>query len=128
VQGLLEHVADLALAHGAADVHRHRRHELGGDLLLDEEVADLGAVAVRHDDAVALGDHLGDAPRRAVDVDELLLEGPDLAGLQDGVAAEGDDDGAALRMHDATSIGMVPSLASHVMMTTTFVAQAKLLA
>ena len=27
VQRLLEHVADLALAHGAADVHRHRRHE-----------------------------------------------------------------------------------------------------
>jgi len=96
VQGLLEHVADLALAHGAADVHRHRRHQLGGDLLLDEEVADLGPVAVCHDDAVALGDHLGDAPRRAVDVDELLLEGPDLAGLQDGVAAQGDDDGLAV--------------------------------
>jgi hypothetical protein len=52
LEGLLEHVADLALAHGAHDVEG-----LGGDdarsgLLLDEEVAHLGSVPVGYRDPV----------------------------------------------------------------------------
>src|SRR5665647_2094514 len=93
LQGLLEHVADLTLAHRAANVHGHRRHGLGGERVLDEEVADLGAVTVGEHDAPAALDELGDAAHGAVDVEELLLEGAHLPGLQDGVAAEGDDDG-----------------------------------
>ena len=79
----------------AADVHRHRRHRLGGERVLDQQVADLGAVAVGEHDAPALLDQGGDAAHGAVDVEQLLLEGADLAGLEDGVAAEGDDDGLA---------------------------------
>ena len=66
-----------------------------GQRVLDEEVADLRAVAVREHDPPAVLDELGDAAHGGVDVDELLLEGADLARLQDGVAAEGDDDGLA---------------------------------
>ena len=94
-QRLRRHVADLALAHRAADVHRHRRHRLGRQGVLDQQVADLGAVAVREHDAPAVLDQLRDAAHGAVDVEQLLLEGADLAGLEDGVAAEGDDDGLA---------------------------------
>ena len=39
--------------------------------------------------------------RSSVDVDELLLEGAELAGLQDGVAAQGDDHGLCGRAHVA---------------------------
>ena len=95
-QRLRRHVADLALALGAADVHRHRRHRLGGERVLDQQVADLGAVAVREHDPPAVLDELRDAAHGAVDVEQLLLEGADLAGLEDGVAAEGDDDGLAV--------------------------------
>ena len=94
VEALLQHVADLPLGLGAADVHGHGRDELGREVVLDQDVADLGTVAVGEHDAPAVGHEARDAPAALVDVDELLLEGADLAGLQDGVAAQGDDHGA----------------------------------
>ena len=42
-------------------------------------------------DTPAVGREAGDAPATLVDVDELLLEGADLAGLQDGIAAQSHD-------------------------------------
>ena len=60
-------------------------------------------------------DERGDAAHGGVDVDELLLEGADLAGLQDGVAAQGDDDGAGRPVHagplTARAGGSLPAVA-----------------
>ena len=109
-QRLLEHVADLALAFGAADVHGHRRDGLRGEGVLDQQVADLGAVAVREHDPPAVLDELRDAAHGAVDVDELLLEGADLAGLQDGVAAQGDNDLARAFLRDPAITSAVSPL------------------
>ena len=106
-QGLRRHVADLALALGAADVHRHRRHGLRGERVLDQQVAHLRAVAVREHDPPAVLGQLRDAAHRAVDVEQLLLERADLAGLEDGVAAEGDHHGSSLT-HPVSPIGCRP--------------------
>ena len=68
-EALLQHVADLALTLGAADVHWHGGDELLGSGLLDEDVARLRAVAVDDDDLVAGCHEAGDAASGVVDVD-----------------------------------------------------------
>jgi hypothetical protein len=91
-EALLEHVAYLALAHGSAHVHRHGRDRLRGEGVLDEQVAHLGSVAVGQHHLPAVFHQLGDAAHRLVDVEQLFLEGADLPGLQDGVAAQSHHD------------------------------------
>ena len=90
-QGVLQVVADVALAHGNADRERARDVLLGvgsrelGHGLLDH--AHLRAVAVRHHDLVALLDEVHDRARRVLDRLHLLRQV-----VAQGVATEGDDD------------------------------------
>ena len=89
-----EHVADLALGHGADDVERLRRDLLLAGDLLHVEVARLRTVAVRDGEPVAvleLADDLGERFGGDLAVRELLLRRARLVGLLDGVAAESYD-------------------------------------
>ena len=73
----LQEVADLPLALGSADIERHGVHPPGRGLLLEEDTADLRAVAVRDDDLPARGRDVGDplrsGPRGAVHLLERVL-------------------------------------------------------
>ena len=91
--GLGELVADVALAHGARLGEGH----LGGLAVVGARVgegvvdhADLGAVAVGHDDVDALGHHVDDVAGGVLHQLELLL-----GRVAQGVAAERDDDAGA---------------------------------
>ena len=87
---LLDEVADHALGLGAEHVER-----IGLDVLvggaLQREQADLRAVAVRDDELVVAGDPRESA-RGDPDVRALVAGGHRLAPLEQGVAAESDDD------------------------------------
>ena len=84
----LQEVADLTLTEGAADVERHRMHDLARGLLLQQDPPDLGPVAVGDDDLPVggrdVGHPLGGRARGAVH----LLEGVLGALAQQRVAAE----------------------------------------
>lgn len=81
-------ISDHALSHCAADVHRHRRsHALAG-LVLEQDSAHLGAVAVADDDLVALADYLGDVLCGHHDVLKLVFAGRGLASCLKSVSAE----------------------------------------
>ena len=92
-QGLLQDVAEAALGHRDQDVQRHRGCVVLGQLVLDQQVADLRTVAVGDDHVVSAlyEDHqlLADATRvlRVVVVVALL------AGHDERVAAHRDHDG-----------------------------------
>ena len=86
--GVLEVVADVALAHGAALRERHVGLDGaglcgGGHTEIDH--ADLRAVAVRNDDLVAFGDQIDDGLRGLAHQRELLSRR-----IAQGVAAESD--------------------------------------
>ena len=93
LEGLLEHVADLALAHRA-----HHVEGLGGDyarscLLLNQQVAHLGPVPVGDGDPFPLAlppDEPDDLLACNSDVRQLLGCGSLLGPPLDGVAPEGD--------------------------------------
>src|SRR6266540_1270271 len=70
-QRLREEVPDLRLALRAADVERHRRNEMTRLLVLHEDVADLGPVAVRDDQVVPRLDELRETRRRPLNAPAL---------------------------------------------------------
>ena len=61
VERVHQHEAQRGLGLRAAPVQRHRGYDGRGDLVLDQQVADLRAVAVGDDDVDVAGDQLGDA-------------------------------------------------------------------
>ena len=87
---LLDEVADHALGLGAEDVERIGLDVLVGRALQGEQ-ADLRTVAVGDDELVLARDP-GEGLGRDPDVGPLMPGGHRLAPLQQGVAAEGDDD------------------------------------
>ena len=89
-QGPLEHVAHAALGHGVADVEGIGRDLVGRRFLLDEQVADLGAVAVDDDQLVALADDGDHEPGGLFGVLDLLFLSAALLFGEKGVPAEGD--------------------------------------
>ena len=93
---LLEHVADHALALGAEDVERVRRH-VGVGERLQRQQPDLRAVSVGEHDLVRRGKR-GDRRHRVARVAALHLRAQLLASPEQRVSAEGDDDPPAL--HD----------------------------
>src|SRR2546430_1414527 len=60
-QSLRQEVADQRLALGPADIEGHRRDQVPRLLVLHEDVADLGAAAVRQDDVMAGRDEVREA-------------------------------------------------------------------
>ena len=91
IDGLGEPVTDLTLAHGDSSLERHSGGFVAGGLLfVDEDVADLGAVAVGNDDFIFASkisddftDFLGDF---------FLGFGGGFTVFLEGVAAESEDD------------------------------------
>ena len=75
----------------AAPVQGHRRHDRGGELVLDEQVADLRAVAVGEDDLVAGRDEVGDRLHGRRDRGALGVRGGAAVGGGHGVAAQGEE-------------------------------------
>ena len=75
VEGVEDREAEGALGLGAAPVERHRRDDVRGELVLDQQVAHLGAVAVGDDDLVPGGDEIGHALHGAGDGGALGLRG-----------------------------------------------------
>ena len=73
-------------------VQRHRRDDVRGHLVLDQQVADLGAVAVGQHDLDAGGDDVGDVARGLADRVPLGAGRRRAVGAGHGVAAEGDHD------------------------------------
>ena len=96
----LQHEAHAALGHGVADVERIGRDLVGRLLHLDEEVPDLGPVAVDDDELVALADDVDHELGRPLGVPHLLRLQTFLVFGQHGVAAEGDE--GDLRSHRAS--------------------------
>ena len=84
--------ADGGLRLGTAPVQRHGRHDVRGELVLDEQVADLGAVAVREHDVMAGRDEARDVLHRAADRVALLLGRGTAVRAGHGIAAERDED------------------------------------
>ena len=88
--GVLEVIADVALAHGAALGEGHIGLDglgLGGGGHAEVDHADLGTVAVSDDDLVALRDQVDDGLGGLGDESELLI-----GGVAQRVAAERNDD------------------------------------
>ena len=88
--GVLEVIADVALAHGAALGEGHIGLDglgLGGGGHAEVDHADLGTVAVSDDDLVALRDQIDDGLCGLGDEGELLV-----GGVAQRVAAQGDHD------------------------------------
>ena len=77
---------------GAAPVERHRWHDVRGQRVLDEEVADLRAVAVRDDDLVTGRDELGDGLHGHGDGLALRLRAGATVGADHRVATQRDDE------------------------------------
>ena len=106
-EGLLQVVADVALAHGAAlgevDLGELLGVDLvgGGEGVLDH--ADLRAVAVGDDDLVAHADDLEQGRRGGADLCDLLFRG-----VAKGVSAEGDDDAVGILDSGHWSLLTVP--------------------
>ena len=88
-QGLLQEIADHALALRAADVQRHRRHEPPGLLVLTEDVADLRAVPMGDHHVQPGSEHGGDLYTRPRHVLPLFGDRPPLPRLEDSVPPEG---------------------------------------
>ncbi len=88
----LQQVADLPLGGRDQRVQRQRRGLLLAERLLQQQRADLRAVAVGQHDLVALRAQRQHRLRDLAHVGELLVPGPDLPGLHDRVPADRDDD------------------------------------
>ena len=100
----LEQVPDLSLGLGSADVERHRVHLLRRRVLLDQDPAHLGAVAVSDHDLPTVGGDLRDALRRGAGGPVHLLVRVLRAAAEQGVATEGHDD----PLHGILLTGPVP--------------------
>ena len=83
--------ADRGLRLRAAPVERHGRDDVGGELVLHQQVADLRPVAVGQDDLDAVRDEAGDRLHRRGDRPLLRLDRRRAVGAGHGVAAEGDE-------------------------------------
>jgi hypothetical protein len=94
IHGPYEDAAQLPLRHGAERVQRLRGHHGQRPVLLDGQVAHLGAVAVHHRQGPARVDERCQAPRhdRRVGLDAVAR--PRLAGRGERVAPDRDDGGA----------------------------------
>ena len=91
VDGLGEPIADLTLAHGDGGFQRHGgRGGGGGGFFVNEDVADLGTVAVGDDDFVFIGKFSNHGANLAGD--GFLGFGGDFAVALEGIATQGDDD------------------------------------
>ena len=106
VEGIAEALGD-HVAHGALgigdDEVEGRGSDLGGSCLVADEVdAGLGAIAMGDDDLVPVADHADDGVHALAGIRELLLGRALGSFLDDGVAAEGDDDGLPV-VHDDVS-------------------------
>ncbi len=97
VEGRLEQVADLSLGHRHQDLQRQLRH-LGTGLLLQQQVADLRAVAVGDQQPVVAAEG-GQLPRREPQVGELLGGASFLSLADQGVSPQGDQQQRALGVH-----------------------------
>src|SRR6266581_4563647 len=97
-QRLREQVPDLRLALRAADVEGHRGHEMAALLVLHEDVADLGPVAVRHDEVVARLDELRESRRRPLDAPPLARRVRGFARREERVPADRHDDSLHVRL------------------------------
>ena len=75
LEGVHDGEADGALGLGAIPVQGHGWDHVRGELVLDQQVADLGAVAVGDDDLVPGGDEIGHALHGAGDGGALGLRG-----------------------------------------------------
>ena len=73
VQRVEDQEADRALGLRTAPVQRHRRHDVRGELVLHQQVADLRAVAVGEDDVGAGRDEVGHPLHRDADGPVLVL-------------------------------------------------------
>ena len=91
LEGVEQDEADGALGLGAAPVERHGWHDVGSELVLDEEVADLGSVAVGDDDLVAGADEVREVAARRRDGGMLGLGCRVAAGARHGVSAQRDE-------------------------------------
>ncbi len=88
MNGLGEPVTDLTLAHGDGGFEWHGGSFVGGGLLfVDEDVADLGAIAVSDNDFVFAGEGCDKCPDGVCDF--FLGFGGDFTIFLKGVAAEG---------------------------------------
>ena len=106
--------AERGLGLRAAPVQRHGRYDGGRELVLDQQVAHLRAVAVGEHDLEVLRDQIGDGGHRDLGRGDLVLGPRPAVGLRHGVAAECDQDPHAqtLGRRLAISASMRPSLPS----------------
>src|SRR6266581_2677409 len=95
---LREQVPDLRLALRAADIEGHRGHEMAGLLVLHEDVADLGPIAVRHDHVVPGLDELRETRRRPLDAPALARRIRGFACGEERVPADCHDDLLHIRL------------------------------
>jgi hypothetical protein len=100
VQFVGEREADRGLGLRDAPVQRHRGHLVRGQLVLDQQVADLGAIAVGQHDLDAGGDDVGDVTGGLGDGVALGAGGRGAVGAGHGVAAQGDDDSGCAHPRD----------------------------
>ena len=80
--------AERRLGLGAAPVQRHRRYDGRGELVLDQEVADLRPVAVGDHDLDVVLDELGHRGHRHLGRRDLVLRSGPAVGARHGVAAQ----------------------------------------
>ena len=105
VQALLDVIADIPLAHGAAHIKGHGGHHVLGGLAGQDDPAHLGTVAVDHRHFVAGAADVGDALAGAAHHLQLGLGGGvTVFGLQ-GVSAQGDDDSGIAIHRDSSLAG-----------------------
>ena len=105
VQLVGEREGDGRLGLGDAPVQRDRRDDVRGQLVLDQQVADLRTVAVGQHDLDAGRDDVGDVAGRLAERVPLGAGRRRPVGTGHGVAAEGDHDTA--RSHGATLAGFL---------------------
>ena len=86
----LDQVADLPLGFRPQDVHRPRRDLPCGELVLAQESAHLGTVAVRQDENLPAGGDLGEHRYGLVHLGTGLLPRTAPSGTVEGVPSEGD--------------------------------------
>ena len=91
VDGLGEPIADLTLTHGDGGFQRHGgRSGGGGGFFVNEDITDLGTVAVGDDDFVFIGKFSNHGANLAGD--GFLGFGGDFAVALEGIATQGNDD------------------------------------
>ena len=85
-------VADIALAHGAADVKGHGRDHFPGRLPCQDDAAHLGAVSVDDGHFIAPQGDIGKVGAGLLDHAELALGGGVAVLALQGVASQGNDE------------------------------------